>query len=184
MVDRHLHGSRDTIIVSVPKRSAAVETCRRELSEDVSFGMGTGTLVVYRHRGVMLWYTVLYLYYYCIRYVHARERHSSCGVESICVYALPTRRIYCLPGRYLFLPSARRLIEALRRLCSRVYILVVISPFYEQPLYLYASLFPNIRAIWRCGSITPVFFFFFFENVFLHRFWGPLAVLSELCFCR
>ena len=54
MVDRHLHGSRDTIIVSVPKRSAAVETCRRELSEDVSFGMGTGTLVVYRHKGVML----------------------------------------------------------------------------------------------------------------------------------
>ena len=45
MVDRYLHSSRDTIIVSVPKWSA-VETCRRELSEDVSFGIGTGTLLV------------------------------------------------------------------------------------------------------------------------------------------
>ena len=26
--------------------------------------------------------------------------------------------------------------------------------------------------------------FFFFRNVFLHRFWSLLAVLSELCFCR
>ena len=35
---RYLH-SRDTIIVSMPKRSA-LEASRRELSEDVSFGVG------------------------------------------------------------------------------------------------------------------------------------------------
>ena len=36
--------SRDTTIVSVPKKKVGIlETSRRELSEDVSFGIGTGT---------------------------------------------------------------------------------------------------------------------------------------------
>ena len=41
---RYLH-SRDTIIVSVPTRPV-LKRFRRELSEDVSFGIGTGTLLV------------------------------------------------------------------------------------------------------------------------------------------
>ena len=42
---RYLHSSWDSA-TDVPPNRSALETSRRELSEDVSFGIGTGTLVV------------------------------------------------------------------------------------------------------------------------------------------